>query len=123
MTKFETAIIAKDKEQIRKIVKEWTDKNLKEYLSQFDALDDFWSKAEITKQRGFYVDYNEKLLSPEQFNKEDYLKILEITQSFNDDCKDLIELIKSASDEEKEQALREINKNDEFYEEFENFIN
>ena len=42
---------------------------------------DWWGKADYFKNRGFYVDFDDKLLTPDDFEKNDYVKaLLVVTQ-------------------------------------------
>lgn len=123
MTEFETAVLSNDKSKAEKITKEWGDKNAKEYTDKFSLYFDFWTDAEIHKQRGFYVDYDDQLFSPSQLNEKKYLQAYEITNSFRQECKELIEYVRSLQDRDKKMFAKTINTNKEFYKMIEDSIN
>lgn len=123
MTEFETAMLTNDKIKTEKLTKEWGEKTAKQYADKFELYYEFWMDAETHKQRGFYVDYEDKLFSPSQITEKNYLQANEITNSFRQECLVLINYVLSLKDNDKKAFALAINSNKEFYKMVENFVN
>lgn len=115
---FESAILSKNKTKVEQIAKEWGERIGK----KMDIHYSFWEKAEINKQRGFYVDYDEKLLSPNELNEKDYLFAEEVTKYFKQECIDIIEYVRALKEIEKEIFVNIINSKKDIYKTLQDFI-
>lgn len=69
----------------------------------------WWKNAETYKQRGFYTDYSDGLLSPGSIVKEDYDKTLEIIDLLQDTLK-RVKLNFEIAKEKKASLVKDLNK-------------
>ena len=118
---FELAILNNDKMKIKELSNNYVHENIEKYKDRFSSYLDFWSNAETKKQRGFYVDYENQLYLPKQISETEYSIALQITNSFRQDCTDLIKYVSSLSIIEKQSISKEINSLNAFYNIFEVF--
>jgi AbiV family abortive infection protein len=122
MTEFEAAILTNNKDKVNEISIDWIDKNIKQYVDKFELINAFWTKAEMYKQRGFYVDFNEQLVTPKHMSKVDYIQAFEITKSFCVNCKNIMTFLRLLPNRDKEIIVKFINDDKELYHSLENFV-
>lgn len=118
MTEFETAIMTKDKAKAEEMTKEWAEDFGKKMLVQMD----FWEQADDLKQQGFYVDYQEKLMTSKILVRTDYDNAYFSTSSFCNDCKSLITYFENATPQDKNSFVQAINKDKKMYDILESFL-
>lgn len=70
----------------------------------------FWIGADDFKMEGFYVDYEDKVLTPQDVREIDYKNVFSITEDFKNDCDFIINYLESLSKTEIEVLLEVLEK-------------
>lgn len=115
MTELETSVINYDELRVQTLAKEWGENIAKQYADKFEYYYDFWTNAETYKQKGFYVDYDNEILTPEQLTEANYIQAKEITNSFRNECKILINYVQNLQERDKKIFSKTINKDKRIY--------
>ena len=123
MTEFEAAILTNYKDKLDEISNDWIDKNIKQYVDRLELINEFWTNAEIYKQRGFYVDFNEQLVTPKHMSKDDYIQAFEITNSFCVNCKNIMTFLRLLPNRDKKFIVKFINDDKRLYLRLADFVN
>lgn len=99
---------------IAETVKAFWENEGKNYLDRIGRELDFWEDADNYKMKGFYVDYNGVLETPEDISRDEYQIALKTTNYFRNECMNIINATKDLEQKEREQLITEFNKK-EFY--------
>ena len=119
--KMQNANSNNDQTQVKKLTVKLLTKFASENFEKLSDYFDFWNDAEILKQKGFYVDYKNKLLLPKHLTNEDYMNAKQITEKFIDDGKKFIAYINSLNAYDKKYFINLINNDKQIYSMFEKF--
>lgn len=114
-SKLETEIINNNELELEKITKDLTDNKIKHKAELIGIYSDFWNIADQTKQRGLYVDYDDKLYSPSDLSEKDYLFVKEVINSFRRECKKFLNRVKNTPENERVEIIKYLNKDKTFY--------
>ena len=115
MTEFEKAVLSNDKPKAEQITKDWGETEGKEKAERMGEQFDFWIEADEYKMKGFYVDYDNTLISPGQITEAEYKLAWDTTDFFRQECLRLINYVKYLSDNDRNEFAKTINNNKEFY--------
>jgi AbiV family abortive infection protein len=106
-------------EELSKMEKEESFRHMNAFLSDNDyptiekiiAYTDFWSSADLEKQKGFYVDYRDSLHTPQGITLTQYAFVLECVDFINTQIDTMIRAIINVSDSDRSQISKMFNEN------------
>lgn len=90
-----------------------------------EACLNFWEEADMYKNRGFYVDFEDVLMLPSQVTKNEYDLALKSVILFKNECVNLISLTQKLTEDDKDIILKKLrkDKSDRFYQSIDKMIN
>lgn len=122
MTEFEKVLMLTGKPRTEEIAEECVRVFGNKELNQVSNEIDFWRQADELKQKGFYVDFQDELVTSQTLTKTDYDMAYSATSLFCIDCKTLIENFENTGQEEKDWLVLSIKEDDFYYKMLEGFI-